>query len=320
MNWRLSREKKANFTFILALALLLLGGLVGAITIQRYFDSARRVTHSYRVKIALGDIDSTVFILSRSRLGYISSAENSFLQEFEATRDKLPVAFQQLDELTRDNPTMRQLSAELQDLENQRLGILTASVQMQQRGNSDANQQREYSRSFAIVGSSSTKVVQQMQQVEQNLLRQRIQISDRLLSVAITALSFIFLLAISLLTLHYRFLRIEARERQRAEAEARQSADASRRLSARLLTLQDEERRKFSRELHDSLGQSLTAAKMICDTAAQKNPSDTQMAQIGQILDGALTETRTLPVGIRSACARPSSALAASAIFSYCCA
>ena len=33
-------------------------------------------------------------------------------------------------------------------------------------------------------------------------------------------------------------------------------------LSVRLLELQDQERRKFSRELHDSLGQYLVGAKM----------------------------------------------------------
>jgi signal transduction histidine kinase len=43
----------------------------------------------------------------------------------------------------------------------------------------------------------------------------------------------------------------------------REQAEASlRTLSVRLLELQDPERRKFSRELHDSLGQYLVGAKM----------------------------------------------------------
>ena len=36
-------------------------------------------------------------------------------------------------------------------------------------------------------------------------------------------------------------------------------------LSGRLLTMQDEERRRFARELHDGLGQELSAAKMVVD-------------------------------------------------------
>src|ERR1700688_1428715 len=40
---------------------------------------------------------------------------------------------------------------------------------------------------------------------------------------------------------------------------------ALRRLSGRLLTMQDDERRRIARELHDGLGQELAAAKMMMD-------------------------------------------------------
>ena len=38
-----------------------------------------------------------------------------------------------------------------------------------------------------------------------------------------------------------------------------------RRLSSRLMTAQDEERRRFARDLHDDIGQELAAAKMMLD-------------------------------------------------------
>ena len=44
-----------------------------------------------------------------------------------------------------------------------------------------------------------------------------------------------------------------------------------RRLSGRLITTQDEERRRFARELHDGLGQELVAAKMVLDRVLQPN-------------------------------------------------
>lgn len=43
------------------------------------------------------------------------------------------------------------------------------------------------------------------------------------------------------------------------------------RLSKRLLELQDNERRHIARELHDSVGQELTAAKMMLDIASRSN-------------------------------------------------
>src|ERR1700758_1699074 len=42
-----------------------------------------------------------------------------------------------------------------------------------------------------------------------------------------------------------------------------------RRLSSRLMTAQDEERRRFARDLHDDIGQELAAAKMMLDGLSQ---------------------------------------------------
>ena len=68
----------------------------------------------------------------------------------------------------------------------------------------------------------------------------------------------------------------------------------ARRLSGRILQLQDEERRKFSRELHDSLGQILAMAKMHLYELIEKNPQDDLLAQIDKLLDQSITETRTI--------------------------
>ena len=48
---------------------------------------------------------------------------------------------------------------------------------------------------------------------------------------------------------------------------------ALRRLSGRLLTMQDDERRRIARELHDGLGQELAAAKMMMDGILENNSS-----------------------------------------------
>jgi PAS domain S-box-containing protein len=48
-----------------------------------------------------------------------------------------------------------------------------------------------------------------------------------------------------------------------------------RRLSNRLMTMQDEERRRIAREIHDGLGQELAAAKMILDGILAKDKSPT---------------------------------------------
>jgi signal transduction histidine kinase len=70
-----------------------------------------------------------------------------------------------------------------------------------------------------------------------------------------------------------------------------------RRLSSRLLTLQDEERRRVARELHDGLGQELSAAKMIIDgISSDLSPESKDRAadQASQLLDQVIQQVRSI--------------------------
>ena len=75
----------------------------------------------------------------------------------------------------------------------------------------------------------------------------------------------------------------------------KRAEDAARRLSGRILTLQDEERRRIARELHDSLGQYLTVAKMNLDSLSAADNGNTALAsQCSEIVAKCLMETRTI--------------------------
>ncbi len=70
-----------------------------------------------------------------------------------------------------------------------------------------------------------------------------------------------------------------------------------RRLSSRLMTLQDEERRRIAREIHDGLGQELAAAKMILDgiMAKDSSPRIKQSANdTSELIDRAIKQVRTI--------------------------
>jgi PAS domain S-box-containing protein len=75
-------------------------------------------------------------------------------------------------------------------------------------------------------------------------------------------------------------------ERKRAE-------EAARKLSSRLLTLQDEERRRIARGLHDSLGQYLTALKINLNLLPSGDQA-TIVAECADIVEKCLSETRTI--------------------------
>jgi len=79
------------------------------------------------------------------------------------------------------------------------------------------------------------------------------------------------------------------------ESLVEQRTAALRRLSAKLLSVQDEERRRIARELHDSLGQDLTAAKISLDMLAQEqyfNAAHLRDAQ--SLVERCISDTRTL--------------------------
>ncbi|MGC2198505.1 MAG: PAS domain-containing protein [Terriglobales bacterium] len=73
--------------------------------------------------------------------------------------------------------------------------------------------------------------------------------------------------------------------------------EALRHLSSRLMRMQDEERRRIARELHDSLGQELAAAKMTVDGILSQSsvPAKDQSAiDASGSIDRALQQVRTM--------------------------
>jgi PAS domain S-box-containing protein len=75
----------------------------------------------------------------------------------------------------------------------------------------------------------------------------------------------------------------------------RNAEEALRKLSGRLLGIQDQERRRIARELHDSLGQYLAGMKIAIEMLSSRSPErDPLLNECAEILDKAIVETRTL--------------------------
>jgi signal transduction histidine kinase len=63
---------------------------------------------------------------------------------------------------------------------------------------------------------------------------------------------------------------VDITEQKRAEQALRDSEEELRRLSTRLLHVQEDERKRIARELHDSIGQSLAAIKFVAENALSR--------------------------------------------------
>lgn len=90
-------------------------------------------------------------------------------------------------------------------------------------------------------------------------------------------------------------------ERARAEEVLRDANQALRTLSQRLLQVQEEDRRTIARDLHDEIGQSLTAIKLNVERARRtSDPAarDGIMKDCGQITDNVLEQVRDLSLNL----------------------
>ena len=68
-------------------------------------------------------------------------------------------------------------------------------------------------------------------------------------------------------------------------------------LSSNLIATQDDERRRIARELHDSLGQELSAAKMMADKIVMDNRSPEsakEASEISELIDHAIQQVRSI--------------------------
>ncbi|MGB7911283.1 MAG: sensor histidine kinase [Desulfobaccales bacterium] len=120
-------------------------------------------------------------------------------------------------------------------------------------------------------------------------------------------------------TVEQLFLEIE--ERQQAEESLRESEEKLRTLASQLLTVQDEERKRVSRELHDSLGQTLLVLKLKmraiekslrADQQILRQESEQCLRQIDRIIEDVRRLARNLspsmlddfglPVALRNLC------------------
>jgi len=282
----LSRNRN-RLLFSSALILLCLSAAGSYIAILRLLSAQDWVTHTRDVQLALGELSTALSRAGRTRSEYVDSGDPAKLQEYQLAVAQIPQKLAAIKHLTLDNNTHSASVAEMERLIDQRLAFMQESVALKQSGQSTLENQFQTTRSIVAIAGQMDQVFQRMQAQEESLLELRIQrwqSRQRLVAILLAAA---FLIAGLLFVLHYRMLNKELAARQEAETSLRT-------LSGRILQIQDEERRNFSRELHDSMGQSLASAKMNLDVLAASMPGNTLISDSSQLLDEALSETRTI--------------------------
>ena len=242
--------------FLLALSLLLLSALSATWLMYRLFYMENLVRHTYDVLLTIDSVTSNLAKAGRYRMAYMENGSPAFVQEFEAARSEEHADLLKLRELISDSPKQIAACRRLEAAADARIAVLEDSIAAKKLGKSTPLEQAASTSEVVKASFEAASVADEMKDVEEGLLEKRATLTKNLFLTMLVILLLVFSLSILLLFTYYKRLKRELKERSNAEANAQ-------RLSVLVMTMQDEERRKFSRELHDSLGQNLTAAKIL---------------------------------------------------------
>ncbi|HTT19960.1 MAG TPA: CHASE3 domain-containing protein [Candidatus Sulfotelmatobacter sp.] len=283
----MSSTGKANTVLAAAVVFLLLASCGAYLSFSRLQTSQRWVRHTLDVQHALDHFSTAFSRAGRLRAQYIDSGDASFLSPQAEGAVNVRHALAEIRRLTTDNATQQANWEKLSQITDRRLALMEQSIELKRSGKLSTEPQASINRELLAAADFTEAAVNVMEEAEQRLLSERQSRETVSFSVIAGVLITSLFLALIFFLIHHHMIMEQVSERSRAEA-------AQRNLSVRLLNLQDEERRKFARELHDSVGQHLAAMKMGLSILQHRLPADPIVADCLKLADDAIAETRTI--------------------------
>jgi signal transduction histidine kinase len=286
-------------SLILAMVLLAATGVIGLATVEKMKASRESVLHTYLVRGLLKDLRSDVGENHANFDLYQLSRKPDEARDLEREAQEQLRTLEEIQNLTSDN------SAQQERLKQFR-GVLEEDIQQLRdcvggnnclgTGPSSENDQ------MAIIASrrrTMSAMLLNMETIEAQLLQERLETWDRLFTRMVITLVGFFVLALVLVVYNFNLLFREIAWRKEQAIIEKKNTESYRMLSARILELQDVERRKIARELHDSVGQFLAGLKLNLGRLQRSglNPGHENgplLIESLDLTDKAITEVRTI--------------------------
>jgi signal transduction histidine kinase len=251
----------SRLSVLFLVAAILIATTLGAIrTEYAAILSRNSIVHTYQVRDQVAALQMARADIRATAYAYImrnNTARQARLMELVGEAN---LTVNNILNLVQDNPSQAERAKRLKGLIEDQTSQLRACVESAECSASDFAddelnevQAREGQiRALAIaMDDEEARLVQERLSTWNSLFR-------RNLIIIFTAL----LIALLLVVYSFRLLNTEASVRKQLERVAQENTESFRALSARILELQDIERRKIARELHDSVGQYLAGLKM----------------------------------------------------------
>jgi signal transduction histidine kinase len=286
-------------SLILAVVLLAATGVIGYVTVQKMMASRNLVLHTYIVCGLLKDLRSDI---GESHANFdlfqLSRNPDEVVQFEKQVQEELQTA-EKLRTLTSDNPSQLERLGQLRLELVKDINQLRACSRDSGCRDVDSADNSNYMAEISARRRRMSAMLRNMEDIEESLLQGRLKTWDRLFTRMIITSVGSFSLALILLIYNFNLLLREIERRKEQELIEKTNAESYRMLSARILELQDVERRKIARELHDSVGQFLAGLKLNLgrlqrresEQAIQGHPL---LSESVDLTDRAILEVRTI--------------------------
>jgi signal transduction histidine kinase len=282
------------FTFLM----LIFTAYIAHLTVGRMKGSLNLALHSYAVRGKLQDLREDVDRMRAEVDSYLLFKSRFEAADFEQQAKEEKDSFEQVRSLTADNRAQQSRLIELKPLLDEERSQLAACLSNGPCIPRESEARLEFVSTWADRRSKIRESLNSMQDEEESLLRERLQSWNRLFSRTMWIMGVVFGIALLFMAYNFRLLLEEIARREKSEKAERENAESYRMLSARILELQDVERRRIARELHDSVGQYLAGLKLNLGRLGSRYPESSDsgllLSETVMLTDHAITEVRTI--------------------------
>jgi signal transduction histidine kinase len=262
-------------------------------------NSTNWVLHTYDVRGELQNLQAQLAEIRATALAYSDSGDESELQLLRQHSQYVADAAEHLRKLTADNSRQQEPLNELESLSKNYIAQLQNTAVSTLAPASISAAKSAAIRRLDSEESRMNDVLRSMDQEEIRLLNQRLGTWNHLFWRTTIVLALALCAALGFLAYNFRLLSKEIVRTQDLERFQRENVRSSRALSARILDLQDAERRRIARELHDSVGQYLVGLKINLEQLVGTRPNlsaahENLLSETVALTDRSIVEVRTI--------------------------
>src|SRR6202045_431824 len=273
---------------------------VAAFLTQRGINNSTNwLAHTYDVRVELQNLHPQLAEILGSALAYGGYGDGTQLQVFRQHSDYIETASEHLGKLTADNARQQERLSELESLSQSYVTQLRRAMAPGVQPTSASSAKSAAIRELDSQESKVERLIRRMDEEEISLLSRRLGTWNRELWRTSAVLTLALVAALSFLGYNFRLLSREIVRTRELELIQRENVRSSRALSARILDLQDAERRRIARELHDSVGQYLVGLKInleqLLTTRANFSPTHEKLlSDTIALAERSMLEVRTI--------------------------